>query len=139
MRIVDANIILRYLLADNEDLSEQASQIIDNNQIDVPNEVLCEVVYVLEKVYKVTRKDICDKLTDFLNCSDSILQHREVVLSGLRYYASEKLDFVDCLLTGYAEAENAEIDTFDKDLKKLIVKVEKERVNEKSTQSENTP
>ncbi|MDR1132363.1 MAG: PIN domain-containing protein [Oscillospiraceae bacterium] len=125
MRIVDANIVLRYLLADNEDLSGKAAQIIDNNRINLPIEVLCEVVYVLEKVYKAERKDICGELTAFLSDTDTILPYREAVLSGLQHYAAEKLDFVDCLLAGYAEAENAEIHTFDKNLKKLIGRNEK--------------
>jgi len=120
MRIVDANVILRYLLADNEELSGQAAQIIDNNKIDIPIEVLCEVVYVLEKVYKAKRKDISGELTDFLNDTDKVLPYRDAVLLGLKHYALVKLDFVDCILAGYAEAENAEIHTFDKDLKKLI-------------------
>lgn len=124
MRIVDANVVLRYLLADNEELSGQAAQIIDNNRIDLPIEVLCEVVYVLEKVYKAERKDVCGELTAFFSGTDTVLPYREAVLLGLRYYAAGKLDFVDCLLAGYAEAENAEIHTFDKGLKKLIGRIE---------------
>jgi predicted nucleic-acid-binding protein len=120
MRIVDANVILRYLLEDNEELSLKAAHIIDSNQIDIPIEVLCEVVYVLEKVYKVKRDDICSELITFLNVTDTTLPHHEAVLSGLRHYAAEKLDFVDCILAGYSETENAEIYTFDKDLRKLI-------------------
>jgi predicted nucleic-acid-binding protein len=120
MRIVDANVILRYLLSDHEELSDQATQIIDNNQIDIPIEVLSEVVYVLESVYKTDRNDICIELTNFLSDTNTILPHREAVLLGLQHYAARKLDFVDCVLAGYAETENAEIHTFDKDLKKLL-------------------
>ena len=123
MRIIDANILLRYLLADNESMTEQASNIIDNSQINLPIEVLCEVVYVLEKIYKVVRNDISDQLITFIDDSDTIIPHNDAVLSGLKYYAETKLDFVDCILVGYAEKENAEIHTFDKDLNKLLSKV----------------
>ncbi len=53
MKIVDANIILRYLLDDHEMLSEEAAAIIENNKVLLPNEVIAEIVYVLEKVYEV--------------------------------------------------------------------------------------
>lgn len=55
MNIVDANIILRYLLQDAVQFLDQARDKIENHNIFIPNEVIAEVVYVLEKVYKVER------------------------------------------------------------------------------------
>ncbi|MCK9453166.1 MAG: PIN domain-containing protein [Bacteroidales bacterium] len=55
MQIVDANIILRYLLNDHAAHFNAAVEIIENNTIFVPFEVAAEVVYVLEKVYQVLR------------------------------------------------------------------------------------
>ena len=46
MNYYDANVILRYLLSDNEALYARALTILDNEQVFVPNEVLAEVVYV---------------------------------------------------------------------------------------------
>ncbi len=120
MQIVDANIVLRYLLEDNEELASQAAEIIDNNEINLPIEVLSEVIYVLSKVYKMERKDISAIMSDFLNSDDVQIPHRNVVVKGLKYFGTRKLDFVDCILAGYAKCENAEIHTFDVDLRKLI-------------------
>jgi predicted nucleic-acid-binding protein len=54
MQIIDANIILRYLLKDNPVLFNKAAGIIEGNkEIFIPNEVVAETVYVLEKVYGV--------------------------------------------------------------------------------------
>ena len=53
MILLDANYILRYLLRDNEEMYLIAEEIILNNAYMVLNEVVAEVVYVLEKVYKV--------------------------------------------------------------------------------------
>ena len=46
MKIVDANIVLRYLLNDAEDLSEKAIELLENNDVFIPNEVIAEIVYV---------------------------------------------------------------------------------------------
>jgi len=123
MLIVDANIVLRYLLSDHEELSAKAEEIIENNCIHLPIEVLCEVVYVLEKVYNVVRSDITDKLTDFINDLEIVLPSRETVLIGLQYYGKENLDFVDCILVGYAEIENVKVHTFDKKVNRLLDKI----------------
>jgi len=122
MQIVDANIILRYLLSDNEELSALAEQIIDNNSIYLPIEVLCEVVYVLEKVYNVDKSEITTELTGFLNDIDVTVPSKETVLVGLRNYGTENLDFVDCILAGYSEVNRATIHSFDKKLNNLITK-----------------
>ena len=58
MKIVDANIILRYLLNDTEELAIKATDILENNKVLVPNEVIAEIVYVLEKVYKVKNDEL---------------------------------------------------------------------------------
>jgi predicted nucleic-acid-binding protein len=46
MKIVDANIVLRYLLNDADDFSEKASELLENNEVFIPNEVITEIVYV---------------------------------------------------------------------------------------------
>ena len=50
MSIVDANIILRYLLDDHTELSPRAAEILEQETPILPIEVACEVVYVLQKV-----------------------------------------------------------------------------------------
>jgi predicted nucleic acid-binding protein len=44
-------------------------------------------------------------------------------LRGLEYFGQESLDFVDCVLTGYAEVDKDEIFTLDDKLKKMISKI----------------
>jgi len=120
MQIVDANIILRYLLADHKELSAKAEEIIDNNNIHLPIEVLCEVVYVLEKVYKIDRADISKELIDIINDLAITIPSKEAVFVGLNIYRARKLDFVDCILVGYSKTEGSEIHTFDDRLRKLV-------------------
>jgi len=120
MRIVDTNIVLRYMLDDHAELSPMARQIIDNNTVQVPIEVLCEVVFVLLKLYKVSRADISVQLHNFCEQTACILPHREAILKGLLLFATHNLDFVDCILVGYKQSENAEIETFDAKLQKIL-------------------
>ncbi|MCL2223640.1 MAG: PIN domain-containing protein [Defluviitaleaceae bacterium] len=124
MRIVDANVILRYVLDDHLDLSQRARKIIDDNIVEVPVEVLSEVVYVLSSVYNADRNDIHMALRNFFEKTSCILPHHEAILKGLEFFAENRLDFVDCLLVGYQCVEAAEIYTFDKKLQSLLSRLQ---------------
>jgi len=120
MRIVDANVILRYILGDHIELSAKAQTIIDENTVVVPIEVLSEVVYVLSSVYKVEKHNICTELCRFIEETACVLPYHDVVIQALHLYAKNNLDFVDCILAGYSFVEGATIDTFDKRLQRLL-------------------
>jgi predicted nucleic-acid-binding protein len=120
MKIVDANIVLRYLLNDTEDLSEKAANLLENNEVFVPNEVIAEIVYVLEKVYKVENSEISRVLMEFFHCDNLAVSDIGVVNEAFRLYGRKRLDFVDTLLYAYYKVGNHEIYTFDKKLNKLL-------------------
>jgi predicted nucleic-acid-binding protein len=65
MQKIDANILLRYLLNDHSVLSPKAKEIIDDHVIEIPVEVLCEVVYVLTGHYEIDRQDVSAELKCF--------------------------------------------------------------------------
>ncbi len=120
MKIVDANIILRYFLNDTETLSDKAADILENNEIFVPNEVIAEVVYVLEKVYKVGSKEVSDSLLELFDYDNLRVGDVELINEALRLYAERKLDFVDTLLYAYQKVRNHKVYTFDKKLSKML-------------------
>ena len=119
---VDANIILRFLLADNESMFNISKDIMHQN-VYLSNEVIAEVIYVLEKFYKFERQIICDKLNKLINEKNIFNFDKQFVLEALEIYGEVKLDFVDCLLCAYSEVD--EIKTFDKKLLKCIDKKQK--------------
>ena len=60
-KLIDANVILRYLLRDNDEMSQRAKTIIEAGAFTLP-EIIAEVVYVLKGVYSVPRDEIADTL-----------------------------------------------------------------------------
>ena len=120
MLLIDANIILRYVLDDHAELSARAKKLIGENIVETPIETLCEVVYVLSRVYGVAPKYIADTLLDFYENTNCILTHRDAVIRGIEYFGEKNLDFVDCILAGYYEAENINVHTFDAKLEKFL-------------------
>lgn len=120
MIVIDTNIILRYLLNDNEELSKQAIDIIDNNTILIPNEVIVEACYVLRKVYNVEKEKIYEAVQSLMEIDNINFQNTNVVSLAFKTYATQNLDIVDCILYSYNRIEKYEVRTFDKKLNKLI-------------------
>lgn len=53
-KLIDANVILRYLLGDHPQMSEEARRIIEDGAFTLP-EIIAEVVYVLKGVFLCIR------------------------------------------------------------------------------------
>ena len=120
MKIVDANVVLRYLLADVPTLFTRSEQILENEVVYLPFEVLAEVVYVLDRVYAVSRAEISASLADLLKYPNVSTHDAKVALRALETYSASSLDIVDSLLCGYGSVQGAEVLSFDKQLNKRL-------------------
>ena len=118
MILLDANYILRFLLKDNLEMYEISKDCIVNNNCIVPNEVLVEVVFVLLKVYKVTKQDISKSLINILEYDNIIVNDKSIIIQSLKIFENKSLDFVDCILC--AKSKKYTVKTFDKKLNKCI-------------------
>ncbi|MDR1918780.1 MAG: PIN domain-containing protein [Tannerellaceae bacterium] len=120
MVLLDTNAIVRYLLQDNAEMAEAVKKELNAEDCHITVEVVAETVYVLSKVYKVERHLIAKTLEGVVETSDSLVAEPEVVLHAGLIYASTNLDFIDCLLVGYAKIKGHKVFTFDKALKKRL-------------------
>ncbi len=127
MKIADANVVLRYLLNDHEDLSDKAAKIIEDNEVLLLNEVIAEVVYVLAKVYNVKNYEICETLLELLSYNNIIVDDINVLKEALVLYGRKHLDFVDTLLYAYCKIKGYKVYTFDKKLDKLLEEIDSKK------------
>ena len=120
MVILDTNAILRYILQDNQTMAEEVELLLSCESCFIPVEVIAEIVYVLSKVYSVERDVIAKTVIGLTNVSNITVAQRNVVLHALRVYSSTTLDFVDCLLIGYAKVDGYTVFTFDRKLRRFL-------------------
>ena len=123
MQKTDANIVLRYILNDHAELSLKAKEIIEQYNIEITIEVLCEIVYVLTGHYKIGRQIVSTELVRFIKQTGCTISHKEVVFQAFNYFKDTAFDFVDCILAAYAKIDNDKILTFDYKLQKLIAEI----------------
>ena len=117
-KLLDANAILRYILADIEEQAELVHKAVAKGAETVP-EVLCECVYVLQgRCYSFERKDISRALLAVLE--DIGCERHAIMCSALELFSKSRLDFVDCILVAMSKDPSYEIITFDKELSNVI-------------------
>ena len=118
MTLIDANVILRFLIGDNEDMLAIAKQEIESGEAYTLPSILAEVVYVLHGHYEVERSVVRDSLSHLLD--QVSVEHPNVIIAALNYYADRNVDFVDDMLAARAHLLGEKILTFDKKLNRLI-------------------
>jgi len=118
--LVDTNVILRYLLDDNEEMALLAEQVIEGGAWTTP-EVLAETTYVLEDVYGFPR----EKVSEALNIVFIHVEARpfEIVKRAIDEYEKTDLDFVDCMMVAYGAKGKERAFTFDKGVNRRLSEV----------------
>jgi len=119
MRLIDANILLRYLLNDNMQQKVLADEAIQNGSC-TTIEVIAEVVHVLLRVYKVSRSEISMAIHHIL--LDVKVENLKSLRYALGLFNQTSLDFVDCLLVAYHKVLGVDILSFDKKLNSALEK-----------------
>ena len=105
-KLIDANVILRYLLGDHPEYSKKAKEVIEEGAYTLP-EVIAEVVYVRKGVYKVERSEIRSAIGDFMD--EVAVDNQEIIAAALSIYAEISLDFVACVLIAYHRITGIEV------------------------------
>ena len=129
-RLVDTNLIVRYLVQDHEKHAKAAGKLFEacdrgDVVIVVLPAVLAECVFVLESFYEHTRGDISSALGRLISSPGVEIGGTPIHLDALERYRKTKVHFVDCLLAATAAAEDTPVATFDQDFRKFAdVRVE---------------
>ena len=119
MRILlDANCILRYLLADIPAQAEAVAATIEKGACTAP-EFLAECAYVLGgSTYGFSRDEVAMALLAVLDEIDC--EHLPAMREALSLYRSTTFDFADCILLARYRIEQVPVMTFDKKLQHAV-------------------
>ena len=131
-RLIDTNLIVRYLVQDHDKHARAASRLFDacdrgEVSIVVLPVVLAECVFVLESFYRHSRTDIATALARLISSPGVEISEAMVHVDALNRYKATTAHFVDCLIAAVAVAKNLPVSTFDQDFRKFVgVRVETE-------------
>lgn len=119
--VVDTNAFLRFLLNDIPGQADKVAWLFNQAKLRrlniwVPQIVIFEVMFALEKYYKFPKGQVIDKMKTILSSSYLKIQDAPVFREALILFEVKNVDFVDCFLLCSAQEKEAEFFTFDKKL-----------------------
>ena len=125
MIYADTNMFIRFFTSNPEEQSEMANRFfikvsLKEAELFVCDIVISEIVYVLERVYKVNRNEIYEKIHSILNMENIIIENRSIIVNALGYYKDKNINFNDAYIASHAIKNNInKVFTFDNDFKKI--------------------
>jgi predicted nucleic acid-binding protein len=127
-KIIDANVILRFFLADEPKQFQKAKSFFERielgeEEVLLTEIIFVEVIWVLHKVYEIPRQDISEKISKFIYFKGlKTILEKELFIESLKHYVLSSIDIQDIFLAVLAKRKNGIVITFDKsDFKKLEV------------------
>jgi len=109
---IDTNVLLRYLLRDNDAQAERARRVIEcGERVLITDVVLAETVWTLAgQRYRATRADLIDLVNKLLQDANLRFEDDEVVWSALQAFRRTEADFADALIVCKAGKTAADAD-----------------------------
>ena len=100
---LDTNVVIRYLVQDDEKQSAAATRLIEKSLTTVApgyiNHIsLCEIVWVLQRCYGVTNQQVREIIEGLLTTKQFNVENVEAAWKALRAFNASNADFCDALI-----------------------------------------
>jgi predicted nucleic-acid-binding protein len=119
---LDTNVLVRFLVQDDDGQTARVQTLLQR-AIDrglscyVSDVALCELVWVLERSYKIHREEIGQGLHQLLRARHLLFSSTDHLFRALEAYTSRRGDFADYVIREHARSAGCEsVATFDKAL-----------------------
>lgn len=124
MIALDTNVLVRFLVQDDPEQAQLATRVIDQLTDDAPGfvsrEVLIELVWVLERAYRLGRPEIATALDGLLSATEMEVEGSDEVAPALELYRNDGFGFADLMIAAAARRAGAtELVTFDRKATRL--------------------
>lgn len=125
MKFLDTNIILRYLTLDNPSKAQKCEILFQRAAsgkeiLFTSTLVIAEVVWVLEKAYKLSKTEIGGLIQKILNTPHIECDEKDVLMAAAGLYQLKNIDFIDAYNAILMRARKIEaIYSYDTDFDKV--------------------
>ncbi len=122
---LDANILLRFLTNDVPEQAERCEKLLEEIQdgnilVFLSDITLADVIWTLEKYYKLPREDIRLAMNRIIELKGLQLSNKSQALAALDIYVEKNIDWTDAFMAVQLISKGIqEIYTFDKHFKRI--------------------
>jgi predicted nucleic-acid-binding protein len=122
--ILDANVVLRFLLADNPAQSPKAKELFvlaesGRVRLRLTHVAVAELVWVLVSFFDFPRHEVGPKLRGLILHKGVEIDDQDVILGALDRFARINADFPDCYAAANAAHSATPIASYDRDFRKF--------------------
>ncbi len=120
-KIIDTNLIIRYLVNDQSAHYKKARDFFDLVKLGkikaiLEQTIFTETVFVLNKIYEIPRDKISGALIGLLEYKGIYNHEKETLLEALAIYTKSNLHIIECIILAKAKLQTIEIQSFDQEL-----------------------
>lgn len=124
MVAIDTNVLVRYLVRDDQKQAEAARTLLESLSIEQPGyvcrEVVIELVWVLERAYRCSREQVASILAQLATTESLVVEAGNDVIRAASRLRSVSADFSDLMILSAAERSQAHcLYTFDQKAARL--------------------
>lgn len=120
MKGADTNLIVRFLVKDEEDQAQKVKHLLDEGEVlFINNVVLSELYWVLIHVYEYSKNDFVIALDALLEMRNIRFFDHGIVSAALADYIHSGIGFVDCLIHQVNKYRGLDTLTFDQQASRL--------------------
>jgi predicted nucleic acid-binding protein len=117
----DSNVLVRHLTGDPADQAQRATELLrGGEELILVDLVVAEVVYVLEAVYEVDRKQVAELVRAIVGFPAVAVADEALLLRALEIYEQHRIHFAESYLAACAELSGVGVvASFDRDVDRV--------------------
>lgn len=120
-KVVDANIIIRFLVSDKEEKTKRIKRLFEEEKekLILTDVTVAEIVWVLNSYYKQSKEEIVEEILSLLEVSN-VVSNKSLLTQALSYFREYTIDYIDAYLIAYAKENSLPgIVSYDKSIGKV--------------------
>jgi len=115
---VDANVILRFLTGEPQDMYERSVRLMaraERGEVNlvISQIIIAEVIWVLKSFYDHSMAEIAEVIVPFVSSPGIEVEDRDTVIQAVELAREKNVDFIDALLALQAANQDEKVCTFD--------------------------
>ena len=125
MIFIDTNIFIRFFVNDGSKECKNVERFFNklvaaNTKYMTSTMVIAEIVWVLEKYYKMDKKNVCENIRLILDTPNIIIKEKQTLHDSIEIFRKQNIDFIDAYnYTCALKNSSSEIISYDRHFDRL--------------------
>lgn len=121
-KTIDSNLIIRFFAEDDAKKADAVEKLLKKakkDELELPDVIIAEIVWVLASFYQLNKKEIVEKLEGLLSL-ERVKMNRPVLKRSIEIYSNYSVSYTDAYLIAYTlEAGSNSFYSYDRGLDKI--------------------